>query len=345
MVGSCRLTSYAHQVFAPDVRFEGFTCEDWQRVLELFRPLRPAGKPRSLDRPQGQIVAVHGGGKLLKLLHSKAGRLRLDELGRDWPVTAEQLARRHDASWALKIEVGALDDVMIELGRRLERHDDYTTQWLTLVEELQDQVTRGRIEIWPNRLAGVPIPTKHMVDRSFDMVVPPGKTMLVGLFDRDELWTSIALRRERAGFELVLGPDELRPHLGLLSGDFRRDHRHLARLVSDRAGPLSLGCFAEYQTFRNLEVDATPGSWAVAVAVRDVVLQPLPAAMALPLGVDVGRAAFNALRGVASRFDATGILTPAFDAIRDVALGERQIEDVLGFNPLGVLRALLSRDN
>jgi hypothetical protein len=344
-VGPDRLTGYVAGVLSRDVQFEGFTYDDWQRFLELFRPLRPGGSPRDPHRPRGLIVALHAGGKLRKLLHSRVGRLRMDDLADDWPVSAEEIARRHDASWGMSIEVGALDAVMIELGRRLERKDDYTTQWLTLFEELQGQIDGGRIEVWPRRLATIPLPTKPMIDRTLDTVCPPGKTMVIGLFDRDELWTSIAMRRGHDGIDLVLGPDELRPRLGLLSGDFRRDHRHLAREVQDRAGPLSLGCFAEYKAFRELEVDPTPGAWALAVAVRDVVLHPVPAAMALPLGLDAGRAAFMALRDVATRVGLAAMVTPAFDIIRDVTIGDRPLEDVLGFNPLELLRALLSRED
>jgi hypothetical protein len=332
-------------VLAPHVRFEGFTCDDWQRVLALFSPRRPEGKPRDPGRPQGLVVAVHHGGRLVKLLHSRVGRLRLDDLAPDWPVDAEELARRHHASWALVLEDGALADAMETLGARLKREDDFTTQWLVLFDALREQIERGRVDLWPRRLRGLPVPTKAMVDRSLDMVCPPGKTMLVGLFDRDELWSSVALRRGTEGFELILGPDEIRPRLGLLSGDFRRDHRHLARVVADVAGPLSLGCFAEHRTFQELEVDPRPGAWALAVAVRDVVLAPVPVGIALPLGLDAGRAALSALREVAARIDPGGVLSPALHTIRQIALGERRVEDVLGFSPLEMLRRLLSREH
>lgn len=176
--------------------------------------------------------------------------------------------------------------------------------------------------------------------------------MLVGLFEGDDLWTSIALRRGPLGIDLVMGPDEVRSELGLLSGDFRRDHRHLARCVSDVMGPLSLGCFAERGTFRALEVDPTPGAWAMAVAVRDVVLSPVPPAMALPLGLDAGRAAFTALRDVAARFDSRGVIPHALGLLRDSPLGQtinatlsdKTVEDLLGFHPLEMLRKLLERD-
>jgi hypothetical protein len=331
-------------MLAADVRFEGFTYDDWARVLELFRPQRSDAKPRDLERARGIVLALHGDGKLLKLLHSRAGRLRLDDLAPDWPISCEQIARRHDASSAIIIERGALEAVMEGLGRRLRRDHDATQQWLLLLSLAQQQMQVGRIQIWPHRLRDIPMPTHTMIDRSLDTVCPAGKTMLLGLFDGDELWTSLALKRGDEGIELVLGPDQLRAELGLLSGDFHRDHRHLARLVADRTGSLSLGCFAEYQTFRKLEVDPTPGAWAMAVAVRDVVLYPVPAAMAVPLGLDAGRAAFSALRDVAARIDPAGVLAPAFNALRDVAVGNRQLDELLGFNPLELLRVLLSRE-
>lgn len=331
-------------MLAPDVRFEGFTQTDWDRVLELFRPRRPEGRARDPERPQGLIVAVHRDGKLRKLLHSRVGRLRLDDLAPDWPLSAEELARRHDASWALSMQSGTLDAVMESLGARLRPHHDFTDQWLLILGALQEQAQRGGLEIWPKRLAGIPIPTRGMIEGTIDAVCPRGRGMVLGLFDRDALWTSIALRRGPRGFDLILGPDELRSELGLLSGDFRRDHRHLARAVADRIGPLALGCFAEQETFRRLEVDPTPGAWAMAVAVRDVVLAPVPPGMAVPLGLDAGRAAFSALRSVAARLDPGGVLAPTLGILRDVALGDRAVEDVLGFHPLDVLRKLLSRD-
>lgn len=337
-------------MLAPDVRFEGFTHRDWQRIVDLFRPERPDPKEVAGRAPVGFVIAVHGGGRLRKLVHSRVGRLRLDDLAPDWPLSAEAIARRHDASWALSIESGALEAVMERLGARLRPHHDCNEQWLLLLSGLQEQLRTGGLDLWPQRLSGMPMPTAAMIDGSIDTVCPKGKTMLVGLFDGDALWTSIALRRGNAGFDLILGPDAIRDHLGLLSGDFRRDHRHLARAVTDLTGPLALGCFAEHQTFRALEVDPSPGAWATAVAVRDVVLSPVPPGMAVPLGLDAGRAAFSALRQVAQRMAPPGvpaadIFGPALDSVMEMALGGRPVEDVLGFHPLEVLRKLLVRND
>jgi hypothetical protein len=331
-------------VLSADVRFEGFTTTDWTRVLSLFRPRRASGAPRDPDRARGGVVAVHDGGRLIKLVHTEVGRLRLDDAAPDWPLPAEELGRRHHASWALSISSGSLDGIMEGFGARSRRGDDITAQLITLAQLARDELAAGRIDLWPFRLRGVPIPTPGMVRGSLDTVCPVGRTLVVGLFEEGELWTSIALHRGMGGFSLILGPDEIRGDMGLLAGDWRRDYRHLSRAVEDRAGPLALGCFAEVSTIRNLEVDPSPGAWARAVAVRDVILSPLPAALAIPIGLDAGRAALSALRAVAERMDPLGVVGPSIQALRDLGSGERDVKSVLGFHPLEVLRRLLSRE-
>jgi hypothetical protein len=340
-------------VLAPDVRFEGFTATDWIRVLSLFQPRPATGERRDPERPRGGVVAVHAGGRLRKLLHTHAGRLRIDggaapgeggEPRAGWPLSAERLAERHRASWAATLEAGTLEAIIERFGARVQRGDDLTAQTLLLVQLAREEYLAGRIELWPFRLRGVPIPTAGMVRGTLDSVCGVGRTMVVGLFEAGELWTSIALRREARGFNLILGPDEVREDMGLLAGDWRRDYRHLARAIEQRAGPLSLGCFAEASRIRELEVDPTPGAWARAVAVRDVILSPVPPALAIPLGIDAGRAALTALRAVAERVDPVGVVGPAVRRFLERGAGEAEVAAMLGFQPLELLRRMLSRD-
>lgn len=331
-------------MLAPDIRLEGFTATDWIRLLSLFRPRRPSDAERDPGRPRGGVVGVHAGGKLRKLVHTHVGRLRLDDAHRDWPLSAEALAARHAASWGLVLEAGALDTIMERFGARARRGDDLTVQVLTLLELARDELNAGRLELWPRRLRGLPIPSPGVVRSTLDSVCPPGKTVVVGLFEAGELWTSLALRRGALGFDLLLGPDEVRVDMGLLAGDWRRDYRHLFHTIEERSGPVALGCYAEVSTIRKLMVDPTPGVWARAVAVRDVILHPVPAALALPLGIDAGRAALSALRSVADRLDPLGIAGPAMRALLDSPVADPVITRVLGFNPLELLRRLVARE-
>lgn len=329
-------------MLAPDVRFEGFTTTDWVRVLSLFQPRLTTGQARDPDRPQGGVIAVAEGKKLKKLLHTKVGRLRLDDAQRDWPLSAHGLAVRHHASWAAILSWGVLEDIMDRFALRVRRGDDITQQTIALLQVAREEALAGRIDLWPGRMRGVPIPPASVVTSTLDSVCRPGKTMVVGLFEADELWACFAMRRSAAGFDLLLGPDEVRTDMGLLAGDWRRDYRHLAHAIEHRAGPLSLGCFTEVSTFRSLLVDPSPGAWARAVAVRDLILSPVPPALTIPLGIDAGRLAVSAMKRLSERVDALGLLAPMVRSVLGPPSGDE--DGLFAFHPLELLRKLLSRE-
>src|SRR5580692_2627065 len=315
-------------VLTPDVRFEGWTTQDWIRFVRLWQPR--ATPDREPTRPRGGVFVVHEDGQVLKLLHTKHGRLdpataappveqveaRALALRTGQPSALGQLARAHHASWALGVRLGALDEVMERFGARARRGDDLTAQALQLVTIVREMIDEGAIASWPQRLRGLPVPTPHVVRRTLDAICPDGRAMVLGLFDAEGLWVSFVARRRAGAFDVIAGPDELRPALGLLSGDWRRDYRHLARAVEDRYGPLGFGCFAELGTFRSLQTDGRAGAWSRAVAVRDVVIAPMPAAVGVALGLDGVRYAFRGLRLLTGRLPPLAAIGPMIDAAR-----------------------------
>ncbi|TKD01186.1 hypothetical protein [Polyangium fumosum] len=333
-------------MLSPHVRFEGFTATDWVRVLSLFRPRRTTGELRDPNRPRGGVIAIHDHGRLRKLLHTTVGRLGTGDI--TWPMTAEELAKRHEASFCIVLESGTLERIMERFASRARKGDDLATQTLTLFSLAQAELAAGRLSAWPLRLRGVPIPTPGMVRTSLDAVCPIGKALVLGIFEGGELWTSVALRRGQDGISLILGPDEIRGDMGLLSGDWRRDYRHLSHAIEDRVGPIAFGCYAETASFRALEVDPSPGAWARAAFVRDIILSPLPAPMAIPLGIDASRAAFLAMRKVMERVDSNGVVAGSIERLWDRAAKSAQhgeLEEMLGFHPLELLRKLLVRED
>ena len=339
------------------MRFEGWTTEDWLRFLRLWQPR--AAPEKESTRPRGGIVVVHEDGEVLKLLHTRLGRLdptssapppsqagaRAIALSNGHPSALGPLAHAHNASWALSMRLGALDEVMERLGARIRRGDDLTAQSLLLVSIARDMIAEGAIASWPQRLRGLPVPTPQIVRRTLDALCADGRAIALGLFDADGLWTAFVARRRGPAFDVVAGPEELRPALGLLSGDWRRDYRHLARAVEDRYAPLGFGCFAELATFRALQTDGRPGAWSRAVAVRDVVIAPMPAAVGLALGFDGARYALQGLKLLTGRIGPIAAIGPMLEAARS-RVARRTGKDVgvlLGFDPLAALRALLQR--
>lgn len=333
-------------MLTPDVRFEGWTTETWTRFLHLWKPR--ATPDREPTRPRGGVIAIHatnaaGERQLVKLLHTHAGRL--DPRGR-WPIPLSELAEQHHASWALAAEQGALEEVMERFGARIRRQDDLTAQALLAVKIAQEMMQEGKIERWPSRLHGVPLPSHVVVRRALDAVCPNGHAMVLGIFHEGELWTAGVARRRGDAFDILAGPEDVRLRMGLLSGDWRRDYRHLARAVEEQYAPVGMGCFAEVERFKELQVDARPGAWGRAAVVRDIVLSPMPVGIRLALGADGARFAFETFRDVAGRSETLRRFDPLMARARHrlgAALGDRDVSMTLGFDPLAVLRALLRR--
>ena len=313
-----------------DVRLEGFTTRDWSRLLGLFEP-RQESEPG-----KGGLLVVHDAGRIRKLLHMRTGRL---PAGGVWPVPLPELAKEHDASWALSAHMGALEEVMERFGARVRRHDDITSQSLIVLGIVREMMAEGAIAMWPPRLRGVPPPTEGVLRRTLDGICHDGRAVAFGMFKDEELYTAFIARRRGSGFDVIAGPDELRPAMGLLSGDWRRDYRHLVRAVEDRYAPLSLGCFAEQGAFRELLTDARPGAWSRAVAVRDVVLSPIPTAVVLALGVDSARFAWGHAKVRAEALNPIGLFEPLVKSMRAKFLPPGETET----SPLAALRALLRR--
>lgn len=328
-------------MLTPDVRFEGWTTETWTRFLHLWKPR--ATPDREPTRPRGCIIAVHESGQLRKLLHTRTGRL---DPRVPWPVPLSELAGEHDASWALAARAGALEEIMERFGARLRRSDDLTSQAMLVVAIVREMLQEGEIERWPKRLQGVPPPSEAMVRRALDALCPDGHAMALGLFRAGELWTAMAARRRGMGFDVLAGPEELRPRMGVLSGDWRRDYRHLARAVEEQYAPLAMGCFAEVDRFRELSVDARPGAWGRASVVRDLIVAPMPVGVRVALGADGARFAFESFRTLVGRSDAFKRIEPVVARARKrlgSAAGVKDVSRTLGFDPLAALRALLRR--
>ena len=328
-------------MLTPDVRFEGWTTETWTRFLHLWKPR--ASADREATRPRGGIIAIHEGGRLRKLLHTRAGRL--DPRG-PWPVPLADLAEKHHASWALAAESGSLEEMMERLGARLRRSDDLTAQTLLIVTIAREMMQEGAIERWPMRLHGVPQPTEAMVVRAIDSICPDGHAMVLGVFRHGDLWTAGVARRRGAAFDVLAGPEDVRLRMGLISGDWRRDYLHVSRAVEEQYAPVAMGCFAEVDRFRDLQVDARPGAWGRATVVRDVILSPMPVGIRLALGADGARLAFESFRAIAGQSSTLRRLEPLMAHARKRlgdAVGDRDVSSTLGFDPLAALRALLRR--
>jgi hypothetical protein len=337
-------------VFTRDVSLEGFTHEQWSKLGQVFSPLEPAARAAAPEgaASTGGVVAVTTGSRLRKLVSTRVGRIEVSE--QPWPESLESLAARHSTRWAAELTTGALDELMDRFGERLAPGQDYMGQaleWLAIVRELEAE---RAITLWPWRVADWPVPSVRAVSRALDLLCPSEKSLVLGVFEAGELSTCLVARRRGTGFDRLVGPDELKREMGLLSGDFRRDQRHLAAAVERRVGKIAVGCYGELHTFRALAGTRESGAWARAVAAQDIVVGPWMPAVALPLGLDAGRAAFRGLRDVATHFGVGHLLSregPLAQALlgleRPPWLGD-DVREFLGFDPWDLLVKLFARN-
>jgi hypothetical protein len=337
-------------VFTRDVSLEGFTHEQWARLGEVFRPL-DSPHPTVLgeaEGPTGGVVAVTTGSALRKVVSTRRGRIDVRE--QPWPEALEALAARHGASWAAEISTGALDELMDRFGERLSPGQDYLAQALEFLAIVRELEAERLITLWPWRVADWPVPSERAVGRALDLLCPSEKSLVLGVFEHGTLATCLVVRRRGGGFDRLVGPDELGRELGLLSGDFRRDHRHLATTVEKRIGKIAVGCYGELRTFRQLAGKREPGAWARAVAAQDIVISPWMPAVALPLGLDAGRAVFHEIYDLATRFGAAhflsreGPLAQAFFALDRPAWLGNDVREFLGFDPWDLFVKLFGKN-
>lgn len=328
-------------MLSPDVRVSGFSAEEWLRIAHVFRPAAPA--EREISGPRGGVVAVSTGNILRKLFSTTSGRL--DPRACPWPASLADLAARHDARWAVQLSTGSLEELADRFGERMRPADTYLSQVLELLLVLRELEAASKVRVWPWPVAEWPIPTERAVVRALDATCPVGRTALLGVFARGELYTAIAAHRGPRGIDAIFGPGEFRPSMGLLSGDWQRDYRFLAEAADRALGPLALGCFGELYSFQSLAA-APAGSWASAVASREIVLSPVTPGLAVPLGLDAGRALFAQVKGLAERFGgaewlgAAGRLSPILG--RGMPAFEADVKAWLGFDPLKLLSRLLA---
>ncbi|HEY4159235.1 MAG TPA: hypothetical protein VGM29_14100 [Polyangiaceae bacterium] len=337
---------YSAAVITRDVSFEGFSAADWRRLADVFQAPAGSRKKREKAGSRGGVVAVTSGQRLRKLLHTKRGRLDLKRV--EWPAPLDTLAREEEASWAVQITAGALEELAERFARRLRPEQEYIEQAFELLRAMRELESEGLLALWPQRFADVPLTSSAIIKRALDLLCSEDRSIALGVFDGGELYTALVARRRGLGFDRIVGPDELRPRMGLLSGDFRRDYGHLGAAIERELGPLALGCYGELCTFQNLAERDGPGALTLAIASRELVVSPANTALVLPVGIDLGRAAFHGLRGLAMRFGASsflrsdGPLGPALDRAEEFV--SRDLANLLGFNPWALLVKAFERD-
>lgn len=318
-------------------RWNGLDARSWARLVSLvapgLAPLTPAHHAREAPLAGGLLLVAHDGTKVLRALHTLRGVVATEG---EWAgrSTLAELAARCDTHFAVALRRDAAERFFERVGGRCTTDDDAVETTLLALGVLRELIDDGAVDLLPTPLRAVPLPPVEVVRATWDRILPDGQSAVVALFEGGELVSGLALRRRGGVIDQVHGVESLRAWSGPLGGDFRRDHRVIRAAVERSLGPVAVGLFATEATVQALLRDEESGRWAKAVAVRDVIVEPMPPWAAMATGVSALRKAADESRRWA--FDADGWLARATRKVVDLA-GTVDLQSVLGFDPLAVL--------
>lgn len=321
-------------MISEDFAFFGFDEASWERLVSLLVPGR-GGAARGV-----LVLVVDAGGTPVAAFHTLRGSFdpgtlpALDDLA--------SLCDATDAAACIVMREQAMAELEGYLAEPLDRSQDFVAGVMRFVRVLRELGNGNWLRVWPNPLPDKLLSTVPATKPLREYLLPDGTNVLLGVFDRGELWTGAVIRRQGGNLDVFAGPCAISDWSGALGGAWRRDHRVLVQAVEQKLGPIHLGLFMERATAEKLFAGQQGGDWALAYATRDLIVHPIPGYAAAGLGLDVlGGAAQFAVQ-------ALGQMEP--EEMAQIAKGfwrgltdGRGVEGLLGFSPAALISTTLQK--
>ncbi|MEJ5201570.1 MAG: hypothetical protein WHV66_04990 [Anaerolineales bacterium] len=245
----------------------------WRNMQALF--LQSAkSKPR--------IVVIHEKGQILKFVHSD----RIEIVNPIQKVDNAQDA----AKKVYEANPGKADFVMVLERRAVEKYFAEVQDSWKAEEDLDVYVHRmfAKLDEYPDGIVTYPNKaretlglqwkvgaTYESIEAMFKHMIPPNTTILMGVFDRDEVWASLVLAVDENKKICDITTVDPRDLLG--SGDWKEMAKEMVNWVNRKFFPCSLGMFTDLASAK--EFIAETDKLVVLkklVANGKVLLDPLP---------------------------------------------------------------------
>lgn len=241
----------------PDIDIRYVSGEHWLNLLALTKaPPRREGERKPKDR----ILRVAHDGRLVKLWHSRLGRLPCDAQHADLELS--ELSKLYDNARIIALTPDGLQQLAERWQSVAEPEEDLVLHLMKILEAFE---ATPDVRIYPDRSA--PKLPRSLRMGALDLILPEGRTVVALVTKDGELYTSLILRRGPRGIDL-LTTDEVFTHAEM-PRPARITPAWIAEL-SDRIGArygkpfLAIGC--EHRDFWNLRRD--PSSLNVERSVR-----------------------------------------------------------------------------
>lgn len=331
-------------MIAANVRLDRIRAEELAAAYR-FLTEPPAGS--RIGDPRRGLVLLMRERRALRLIDVRAGVVVPPPWLADAEVNAEalrRLRREREATWAIAVEPGFLDRLDAAAARAFEPGADALAMWLRMAGPIREARRAGLYLFSPALFDDVPIPDEASVRSAFDYLFPDDTAALLYVFGPRRL--SFAAIIEKRGGEIVriAGHDAL-GGIAVRGVMWKAAVPRILEQVRARFAPPSLGVFADEAALGRVVFGSEPAALPRALAAREIILDPLPAWLALVLGLDTAVKAAGAARDVARKLDPLGIVD-RLDLRRIAGHVQRRISPelplrrLLGFDPFAVIARL-----
>lgn len=306
---------------------------DARHYVNLRRLLEPEYHAYRADGGKAlPLVVILDKGRPIKAVRADRGRVPLAELKWYGPGALEKARQENGGAFLLAVELATARTVLRELEERVKLGEDGVAQALHVARAIHDHMGQG-IYLSPRVLGGVPVPSYDAIQRTFDLLYPDDRSVVVYVFERQEIYTSLIAVKRRGDLT------ELTSHLpgaGAI-GDWHRDYPRLLQAAERRCAKPHLGVFIDLACWQRIASGAS--SVSRELAAKNLVLDPAPPWLLGLVAADAGAQVAKVGLGLLSRFVPSTVMKAAKDVAQ--AAAEKGPFALLGFNPFDVAGQLL----
>jgi hypothetical protein len=320
-------------VLSAELALTDLDARHWKNWWRLLTP------PRVLEPTRWALVILDRGQPIRLIVSGQGGRPIAPLPGLTGKALA-QYARALGVGAVVVIERRLIADLTAEVEAQLAVDQDLIAQGLVILRALKKHAGKG---VWtePPVLDLLPAPSYEPLQRTFDLLVPNGSTMLAYVVedDRSRLHTSIIAMK--AGGDITRAAthraiDDLVPEAAL-ARDWDKGYRRVVAAVEERFARPSIALFVERQTLLGI-LTGPSDQLARELNAKRVVIDPAPAWLLGLLGgtavaAVAGRAA-SALANMlpqSTRDRASALAARARDAFKESGAHPFSL---LGFDPI-----------
>jgi hypothetical protein len=282
-------------------------------LLDRFTRARPpSAESEKPTKPSevlhAPVVVLCRGQSVLRVVRLGGGTVTPRTLRSLAPTDLAAFRKAHQLSFVAVVDVSALPRLWADLQAAARFEDALALQVLALLRVLRAAIERGEIAFEPPLFSALPLPTPLLLQRTFDRLLPDGRSFVFYLVDRRRVWTSLIAVKRGGTIERVTTHRAIADAVRFES--IPRDAPRVVAAVARRFVEPHIGLFLPLSSWHRL-VWGDRSAIARAASTGQAVLDPCPPWLHALVGIGAMTEAASQSARLASRLLSRSGLLPA----------------------------------